>query len=87
MRVTINFVDELCVSAGKKQIVVRVEGPVSIKKLYELAREQEGIETLYRELEGLMVCYNGRLLEHREALNKEISPGEEILLLPLMEGG
>jgi molybdopterin converting factor small subunit len=87
VHVTIKFLDELSVIAGKKQITVQVKGPTSIRKLYEMARDQEGIENLYRELEGFMICYNGSLLNYQEALNKEILPGEEILLLPLMGGG
>jgi len=87
MNITINFIDKLSTSTGKKRIMVKVEGSISIKTLYKLAQIQEGNPTLYRELEGLMIIHNSKLLNYREALNKELSPGEEILLLPLKAGG
>ena len=87
MDVTIKLLDELSTSTRKKRITVMLTGPVSIKRLYELAGVQEGKPTLPRELEGFMISYKGRLLNHEEFLNKEIFPGDEILLLPTMEGG
>lgn len=87
MQVTIKLIDALATSAGKKQIAVEIDQPITINKLYELAGEQEGKPALYRELAGHTITYNGKLLEHQEALNREIAPGEELLLLPVMDGG
>jgi hypothetical protein len=87
MHVTLKFIDALSSSAGKKQLEVRVEGPVIIKDLYKMAGDQEGKPALFSELEGFMISCDGVLLVHREALRRMVYPGQEILLLPAMEGG
>lgn len=87
MHVTLIFIDALSSSAGKKQLEVRVEGPVIMSDLFKMAGDQEGKPALFSELEGFMISCDGVLLVHREALRRMVYPGQEILLLPAMEGG
>lgn len=87
MHITLIFTDALSSSAGRKRLEVQIEEPVMIRKLFEIAGEQEGNPTLFSELEGFMISCDGILLEHSGALKKEVYPGQEILLLPVMEGG
>ena len=87
MHVCLSFVDELSTSLGIKNFLVKVEGPLTIRELFVLAGKQSDKPGLSNELEGFMITVDGVLMDHREALDKEIHPGQVIGLLPLVEGG
>jgi hypothetical protein len=87
MHVTLKFIDALSSSAGKKQLEVRVEGPVIIKDLYKMAGDQEGKPALFSELEGFMISCDGVLLVHREALRRMVYPGRRSCCCLPWEGG
>lgn len=87
MHVTLIFTEALSSSVGRKHLEIRVEGPVVMRDLFKMAGNQEGNPTLFSELEGFMISCDGILLEHSEALKRSVHPGQEILLLPAMEGG
>lgn len=87
MHVTLIFTDALSTSVGRKHLEIGIEGPVVIRDLFKIAGNQERKPTLFSELEGFMISCDGVLLEHSEALKRVVYPGQEILLLPAMEGG
>lgn len=87
MVITINFVDDITTSIGKKSIKIDVERPIKIKELFAMAQIQEESPNLKRELEGLMIIYNSKLRNYREAMEILLVPGDKILLIPLLEGG
>ncbi|HOI81880.1 MAG TPA: hypothetical protein PLK59_06275 [Synergistales bacterium] len=87
MYVALDFVDELSSSLGKKIFLVTVEGPLTIRELFILAGKQSDKPGLSKELEGFMITVDGVLMDHVEAMDQEVCPGQVIGLLPLMEGG
>jgi len=85
--VKIIFLDKSSTNLNKKYLLVKINRPVKIRELFNLAAIQEKNTKLYTELEFLMILYKDKIINHEEALNKTIYPGEEILLLPLAEDG